>query len=71
MRGDLLSGVELSEWLLWLIFRVKFKEKWMKGDGFGEYGGLFIDLKIWLFWGGGVKEDFLMFIGDYIWKKIW
>lgn len=51
--------------------KVKPREKWMKGDAPGEYGGPPIDLKIRPSWGGGPKEDPLTSTGDYIWKKVW
>lgn len=51
--------------------RVKPKEKWIKGDGPGEYGGPPIDIKIRPSWGGGPKEDPLTDTGEYIWKKTW
>lgn len=70
-RGDSSSGAEPSERPPRLTPRVKPKEKWMKGDGPGEYGGPPIDLKIRPSWGGGAKEDPLTSTGDYIWKKTW
>jgi len=65
-RGDS-SGAERPR----LVPKVKPKEKWIKGDGPGEYGGPPIDLKIRPSWGGGPKEDPLADTGDYIWKKTW
>lgn len=43
----------------------------MRGDGLGEYGGLFINWRMLLVGGVKFKKDFLMFIDDYIWKQVW
>lgn len=54
-----------------LIPKVKPREKWMRGDGPGEYGGPPINWRMPPAGGVKPKKDPLTSTDDYIWKQAW